>query len=1201
MEKLKKIFVREDTVLFIGSGISLWSGLPTWGGLIDELSEFLRAEGFDPAIVDQEKKRGDLLQAASYAFDKLTPPQIGEFIRQACRYGKAEPHEIHKKIVSLGPKCFITTNYDNLVERALQKWQSDSFYPSPVNNRHLTEMANIVEAKATNYIFKPHGDASDIESIVLTREQYRRLLPQGGSHSALETLKMIMTTRPVVYLGFGLRDPDFLYLRDLLANTFNGSVRDHYAIMPNVSQEEKDYWKKNYGIHLISYTSTWTEEKGSDHSAILDLLDNYLEIETTEEKEEDFDPKSSATMLNILRYTSGLTRFVEKESEFEIRVSSKKKMSSFYRINEFRETPVNKFLTEGPVRAILTGLPGAGKTYSIKKALSTYGKKLNQECLSADFDIESATIPLFGDFKLYKGNIEQLISQSLPPDLPLEKVLKHYKVKIFFDSFNEMPKEYWDNNSYEVDLTAFIKKNATASIIIGSRTSDGLDKLDFSIYALDLIEWKIVKNILKEIGIKFEGKFVGEMHTLLQRPFYFQYIVSKKIVVPPNAHPKDFYKQFFRNISAAFEQKFGKSFDMEAALAISAYNTLNKGEETLLLTDLLQALKKSLEKCNIENDAREIANWLISSDVLIPYSGGRLAFVHQSITEYLASLELARQYMLDNDVVFEKLAFTRWDQALFLTLSHLDEANGKKFLSQVIKSDFILALTATKYLEFDTDPIVKELLLQMSAQHGKERRSSWLYEEAIENSLPIREVHVPILYQLLDADDGISSGAAKKIVEFKGAEVKDEMLALLLKKKKKYSYLMTMASVLSPLLSDEDKNKLLEHYLDEVDKVSEEEDIASIKKIEEDNEAFLSFLGIVLHNTEISSIKNRFLQDIEKNANKLRLNALNSIIYHSKDVNATNFAAELLLLGCEDASFTIYMADGRKKENDPLDWQVFSLEHISKLLEFSRQEESEWSRKALMSVCRNRADLANLVNEEAEIKIGLEKVFLHFCTGKFPLEAFFDTLANITRMSKVELTDLKMYYLHDLGLSWENRSELFVAILEMCDARTLDILTMNSLPASVISLGEISPDVIKILDWMNSIEEEEYSWTISRIGSIVGIHASSKCREQLIDILNNGEHKYRSLILERILVYTADITTDIFSEHIISYLLADLKNKQSDYFMGNILSRTATEEFINSRLLPLLNSKDEPFLKNLSEVIRQAGIRHGKRFLFLEN
>lgn len=1199
MEKLKQIFSREDTVLFIGSGISLWSGLPSWSGLIDELAEFLIVEGFDASLVKQEKNRGDLLQAASYGFDSLTKQQIGEFIRKTCRYGQAEPHEIHNKIVSLGPKCFITTNYDNLIEKALQKWKSFDFYPNPITNRHLTEMANIVEAKATNYIFKPHGDAGDIESIILTREQYRRLLPQGESHSVLTSLNMIMTTRPIVYLGFGLRDPDFIYLRDLLTNTYRGAVRDHYAIMPNVTQTEKDYWRKNYGIHLVNYDAKF---ENNDHSALLQLLDEYTEVKG-QKHTESFDPKSPNTVLNILRYTDGFSLFTEKESEFEITVNSHQAGQSFMRYNS-KSFPVNEFLKNGPQKAILTGLPGAGKTYSIKRALSYYSQILNKECLASDFNIENATIPLFADLKLYKGNLEEQISQSLPVGLPLEMVLKHFKVKIFLDSFNEMPKEYWENNSYESDITNFVKKNVAASIIISSRTIDGLTKLEFPEYRLDLIAWNIVEEKLKGIGVEFTGKFRGEMHSLLQRPFYFQYVISGKIPIPSNAHPKDFYKHFFKNASKAFQIRFGDYVDLESVLSLAAYSTLNKGEETLLLADMLQSINIYFGKNNISVDSKEAVNWLISFDILIPYRGGRIAFIHQSITEYLASLELARQIHFDSDILFEKLIFTRWDQAIFLTLSHLTEESGTKFLKDVIKSDFKLALNAIKYSEFQSTEIVLELLSEIYDRSLLEGEGEWEYSEAINYSIPIGESHLPILYKLLSLGNAVSCAAANHLLKFKGTEVKEKILAYVPLNLDSFSFLTQIGSVINPVLTDYDRNNLIQFFLDKAEVFSQEANTTVLDNFENKYLDYWTFLQTILEDVPIDTYANKFLNEHSISLNNIYLKAFNEIIRGSNDSAVLSYALKLLMLGFDEASLTIEIATNiNEKLAGRLDlWTLFNEDHVKKIIELGKIKRNRWSRSVLIRICNNRNDLIPYVNEIAETKEGLEKIFLFFCTGKNSIETIFENLDAISKASKSDIKKFELFFLQDLNLSWEGRDQLFTALLEMCELDFLNIFGYSSVPMTPKGLKEIDISVIKMLDWIASFDtNHEGWWNASRVGSIIGIYLTSKNKAELLEILKNGNKDYKEIILKRILSYSSGITTDDFDESIISFILSDLKNERKEYFFEHILMKTATEEFINIRLLPLLNSTDPIFLKNIKDIIRNAARRHGKRYLLIGN
>lgn len=128
MKALKDVLTQDDAVIFVGSGISQWSGLPSWWGLISQLSDYLDNAGIDSSLVRTEAEDGDLLQAASYGFAKLTKPQIADFVRRAVQLGRAMPVEIHRRIVTLGPTCFITTNYDDLLEQALASWaQGQSF------------------------------------------------------------------------------------------------------------------------------------------------------------------------------------------------------------------------------------------------------------------------------------------------------------------------------------------------------------------------------------------------------------------------------------------------------------------------------------------------------------------------------------------------------------------------------------------------------------------------------------------------------------------------------------------------------------------------------------------------------------------------------------------------------------------------------------------------------------------------------------------------------------------------------------------------------------------------------------------------------------------------------------------------------------------------------------------------------------------
>lgn len=1199
MEKLKQVLAQEDTVLFIGSGISIWSGLPSWSGMIEELALFVESAGAKADLVRAEAQKGDLLQAASYGFDKLTKQQIGEFIRVACRYGVAKPHEIHRKIVSLGPRCFVTTNYDDLIEESLRKWQPERFFRPPVTNRHLTETAEIVHARAIDFIFKPHGDAADSESIILTREQYRRLLPLGERQAALESLKMLLTSRPVVYLGFGLRDPDFIYVRDLLANTYKGGTRDHYAIMADVSDAESDYWRRNYGIHLISYATTERLDKTKDHTALLTLLDTLLEKATASPVTDGFDPNAPDVVLALARHGAGLARTPKINPEFKIRVHRESEKRSAFGIyghpDRFTHCPVDEFLDNGPERALLIGLPGAGKTYSLRQAAARLAEKLHEVCLSEPFDEKGVIVPILADFKLYRGNLRELVSQMLPRSLPFEEVTRHFKVKVFLDSFNEMPRDYLESGSYESDFAKFTTSIGDASLLISSRTSDGLHKLGLPAYHLDQLDEEAVAAELQRMGIEIGGRFSLEVLSLLQRPFYFHYITSGAVRLPMEAHPRDFYQAFFENLRKAFITRFSGQFDIEKALSLAAYDALNRGEEAFSLSELLRILKTSAETVGLAHiDVRDVANWLVSSSVLIPHTGGRIAFVHQSVTEYLAATELARRYQASPNILKEKLSLTRWDQALFLTLSLLPSAQAEVFLQDVIKADFALALNAAKYLETGRDEIVSKLLCEIPERIGAEKSYDYKVERAVEYGLPLTDTQEPYLRTLIKCGDTLGAAAVSRLVTLKGAEVKDELLQLFVDHRGDFNFCRRMGETLRPFATDEDAKKIAAWADSIQEKVTPDSH-------DDDTGGFTSGAAEFLNGLDLSVIRREFFpRDESVEIPKIRALILCNILQDHHSTAALDFAGELLLRGVKGAAVAIYFISKFGKADFHLSWASFTSAHIDRLEPILDDSDESWKLLALKCLCARRPDLAEVVKHRASKKSGIEKASLLYCVSPADLTPVFQALGELIQMSDEERREQPIQILKYIALDWTGKEELFVQLLRLRDMQLASALIGGVIPPSLPTLGNLKVGPIDWwLEWMSAVPTSNTGyWFVNQLGGLFANHLNHAVQDKFVAEFNKSGSKFRWLLLQFVLPYRSDLTTEAFSEDAISFLLADLSRKASvPLLQGHLLGRTATEQFVTERLLPLLPGAKQPLLKNLHSVLEQAGSRHGRRYL----
>ncbi len=272
LELFKQVLSQPDTVIQVGSGISCWSGLPTWKGLLEELADFLKTKNLNPDLVLQKIRDGDFEAAAGLGFYKLTEAQQAEFLRQACRLDTAIPSKIHRRLVTMGPTSFVTTNFDHLLEKSFEKWCPGTPYEIVLNTQ-LEDQPTIRGSRKTRFLYKVHGDATHPESIIFTQKQYQSINLHGRFYHALYTLENLMSSRPFVYIGFGLKDTDFRSVQGAMHQLFQGKGRNSYAIMANVTQEEQEYYLKELGIYVLSYEVD-TSCNPHSHEALLTLLND---------------------------------------------------------------------------------------------------------------------------------------------------------------------------------------------------------------------------------------------------------------------------------------------------------------------------------------------------------------------------------------------------------------------------------------------------------------------------------------------------------------------------------------------------------------------------------------------------------------------------------------------------------------------------------------------------------------------------------------------------------------------------------------------------------------------------------------------------------------------------------------------------------------------------------------------------------------
>jgi hypothetical protein len=1185
--QLKRILNQDDTVIFIGSGASLWSGLPTWSGLISELSSFLYDQGIDNSLVNQELKKGELLQAASYGFDKLTPQQVGQFIRHSCRIGISTPHQIHQLIIDLGPTCFVTTNYDNLIELSFQKWKSDTHFRT-ITNRMLVETAEIVGARSSHFLYKLHGDAQDSNSIILTREQYRILNQDGELHHALDAIKTLQLSRPFVYIGFGLRDPDFLYVRDLLANTYKGGARDHYGIVSDVTDAEIDYWRRNYGIHLIGYSTSINEDGSRNHDNLIDLLKSLKNAEETDKVNLQNDPE---TLLKLSRHASRFLKNGNNIPVIPLEVYPEKKITVKEHNYRYYGATIETLLDQGPNKFVLVGLPGSGKSFSIEKSVNRLCKILLDNCLSASTDQGNLVVPILIDLKEYQGSILSLVEKSLPSGIDFNFLSSSFTVKIYFDAFNEIPVEFTEGNKWDFDLKKFDSEFPSVSYIISSRTMDGLIEFDFPVYRIDSIEESFVKENLSKLENVNSKAISKEILSILRRPIFYKLAIEGKFKITNQTKPSSIYSEYFELLLDGLKGRFKQEINVFKPLEKLAEFAIDNGTEVIDINGAIDCIKQIVPE---EIDYHDVLNWLIGKEFIIPTSNKKFSFFHQSITEFLAASDLASKYIKDPAILENKMQNRNWDQALFLTLNLLPNKKAVEFLETVIKLDFELALVAVCYIEENQAGIVQRLLDEIKIRSEEDFETMSSLEYKLDFSVPLVPEHIPTLIKLIESKNSLGGLAAAKVIELSDKHDKTFGIKLLADNCTDYNFCSRIARQIKETINQSD---LLE-LVNTAEIVQEKLDNKQI----DNYEAFDSALGKMLGELNPTKVYEAFF-DSNKTQEKqsVKIACLIDFLQNTKSQEGLNIAVKLLSHGVKDVVVPIYFILRFVNDDIELDLSVFSKEHIEKLIQIVQDQNNEhgdWALGSLKHLCDSKSEHKLIVQKISENEKGVVLAALNYCISE---EDAFRSLKTLLELEDKQLNMEPIDLIGHMKLDWTNQGDLFVKLLHK---RNIHLAWQLCESLYVISDNADLPklkfeDLSWWLEWIYdaSSSTHDKSWIfVDRISILMSKVLKPNEVETLILEFNKPDSKYRKILSSDLLPRIDELKLEDLTSESISYLLNNIQREASHY-RGGLLQKIATDEFVKSTLVPEYSKSKGKRKKYFNKVLEKIGKKHGKRYL----
>jgi SIR2-like domain len=197
---LAKLVAHRKMALFVGAGVSMNIGMPSWSKLLEHLSAEL---GFDPRVFGT---LGDAYLLAEYY--KLEKGSLGPLRSWMDReWDKAtteiKDSEIHEIIVRLNFPVVYTTNYDRWLERAYEAFG--------LSFGKISSIADLpAHANSERQIVKFHGDFDHEASIVLTESSYFERM-SFESHLDYK-LKSDMMRYGLLFIGYSVSDINIRYL-----------------------------------------------------------------------------------------------------------------------------------------------------------------------------------------------------------------------------------------------------------------------------------------------------------------------------------------------------------------------------------------------------------------------------------------------------------------------------------------------------------------------------------------------------------------------------------------------------------------------------------------------------------------------------------------------------------------------------------------------------------------------------------------------------------------------------------------------------------------------------------------------------------------------------------------------------------------------------------------------------------------------------
>jgi hypothetical protein len=245
LDSLAEVIRERRAILFVGAGLSMTVGLPSWRQLIEHMGKEL---GLDPEwFLSADSSYHTLAEYYRLQKGSIGPLRSWMDRNWSVTEEKIRTSRLHEIVVQLDFPIIYTTNYDANLETAFRVHGRD--YVKIANTRDIAKANDTV-----TQIIKYHGDFEDDQSLVIAETDYLNRL---GFSSPLDIkLWADALGRTLLFVGYSMSDLNIRLLLHKLAQIWrdSGYEKDRpspFVFMPGRNDVQEAVLAQ-WGINVIT-------------------------------------------------------------------------------------------------------------------------------------------------------------------------------------------------------------------------------------------------------------------------------------------------------------------------------------------------------------------------------------------------------------------------------------------------------------------------------------------------------------------------------------------------------------------------------------------------------------------------------------------------------------------------------------------------------------------------------------------------------------------------------------------------------------------------------------------------------------------------------------------------------------------------------------------------------------------------------------